>query len=268
MTAALAINNTEDLAEFQWTPMVALSGFVHLVLFIIILFVPGYIPQTRDVKGIVYEVDLVDVPASLLKEQKTGTAVKEKDTAIPEKDSQAKRISEPQKESIPVSVTKKSVEKKTTTVKKLSSAELLDNAISKIEKKVTEDVNPLEQALSKLEKEVGKSDDQGSTGGWSVNGIAIRIYQMEIETRIKSNWSYPVAVRNQKDLQTTVTIKVSQDGSILKYEFKKRSSDVIFDESVLKAIEKSNPLPPFPEEYRKSYDEIEINFNLQDLEDS
>jgi colicin import membrane protein len=40
----------------------------------------------------------------------------------------------------------------------------------------------------------------------------------------------------------------------------------LFDESVLKAIERSNPLPPFPDSYRMSQDELQITFNLSDLE--
>ena len=91
---------------------------------------------------------------------------------------------------------------------------------------------------------------------------------MEVETQIKENWSYPVAAQDQKKLQAIVVIKVKQDGTILESWFKEKSSDMIFDQSVLKAIEKSNPLPQFPEGYRKNYDEIEINFNLKDLENN
>ena len=89
---------------------------------------------------------------------------------------------------------------------------------------------------------------------------------MEIENRIKSNWSYPVAAGNQKDLEALVIVKVKNDGTILDSWFKKPSSDNVFDQSVMKAVERSNPLPAFPEGYRRSYDEIEINFNLKDLE--
>ena len=96
----------------------------------------------------------------------------------------------------------------------------------------------------------------------------MQFYQMEVETWIKRNWSYPVAMDNPKDLQAVVVLSVKSDGAILKTQFDKRSSSAIFDESVLKAIERSNPLPPFPESYRQHYDkdEIEINFNLKDLE--
>jgi colicin import membrane protein len=91
------------------------------------------------------------------------------------------------------------------------------------------------------------------------------LYQMEVEAKIKSNWSYPIAMDKQK-LEAVAVLVVKQDGTITKTRLEKRSSSTLFDESVLKAIERSNPLPPFPESYRKSYDELEITFNLKDLE--
>ena len=95
------------------------------------------------------------------------------------------------------------------------------------------------------------------------------MYQMEVEGKIKGNWSYPVAItspKNRKDLEAIVIVKVKNDGTILKFWISKRSANAIFDQSVLKAVERSDPLPPFPEGYRKTFDEIEINFNLSDLE--
>ncbi len=94
------------------------------------------------------------------------------------------------------------------------------------------------------------------------------LYQMEIEYAIKSNWSYPVALldlKMGKMPESVVVLTVRSDGKILKTQFKKRSQNPLFDDSVLKAIEKSDPLPGFPDGYRKSYDEVEINFSLRDL---
>jgi len=58
---------------------------------------------------------------------------------------------------------------------------------------------------------------------------------------------------------------VKSDGSIGKTTLKKRSASPIFDDSVIKAVERSNPLPPFPEGYKRSQDEFVFNFNLKDL---
>ena len=99
-------------------------------------------------------------------------------------------------------------------------------------------------------------------------GAGIQLYQMEIETAIKNNWSYPVALFNSKKgeiPEAVVIVTLRNDGTILKTRFKSRSNNPLFDDSVLKAIEKSDPLPPFPPGYKKSYEEVEINFSLKDF---
>ena len=114
---------------------------------------------------------------------------------------------------------------------------------------------------------MGKSGTGGSNrGGTTVEGLQIRLYQIEVESWVKSKWAYPTAARNARALEAVVVLKVKNDGTVQKSWFEKRSNDPVFDQSVQKAIERSNPLPPFPESYRKSYEEIEIIFNLKDLE--
>ena len=143
--------------------------------------------------------------------------------------------------------------------------------MSKIEKKVKAEKNDhLTQAISKIQTRAEGTAEKGSVRGNAEIGITIRMYQMAVEEQIKNNWSYPVALISPKklrDLEAIVLVKVKEDGTIMKSWFKDRSSNSIFDGSVLKAIERSDPLPPFPEGYRKSYDEIEIRFNLSELED-
>ena len=267
MTATLAIGNPDELIDIRWTPMVTLSAFLHLIVFCIILFIPESYTSWRQIEGIVYEVDLVPMSSEIMSRLDAATASNA--NTVTSKESQAKRISVPEKEEKPLVVSKKTVTRKETRPKTTPS-QLIDSAIARIEKKVkTDDRNHVEKALSELGKKVegGTGTRGGLTGGQGAIGIPIRIYQMEVENRIKGNWSYAVAVTDLKRLQSIVVVKVKQDGTILESWFKERSGDKIFDQSVLKAIEKSDPLPPFPEGYIKSYDEIEINFNLKDLEE-
>lgn len=269
MTATLAIGNPDELIDIRWTPMVTLSVFVHLIVFCIILFIPESTTSWRQIEGIVYEVNLVEMPSAAIESRGGSAAVEKSTVTVTGKESQAKRISVPDKEEKPLVVAKKTVTKKETKPKATPS-QLIDSAIAKIEKKVkADDKNHVEKAISELEKKVegGTGSRSGLAGGQGAIGIPIRIYQMEVEDKIKGNWSYAVAVKDLKKLQAIVVVKVKQDGTILESWFKERSGDTIFDQSVLKAIEKSDPLPPFPEGYIKSYDEIEINFNLKDLEE-
>jgi len=262
----------DKLMEQKWSKMLVLSFLLHLAVFFTILFVPDSMPARR-IKGTVYEVNLVEMPAGRKTKAKestrSGATRKQTRTrkAVP-----AKRITTPKKKQKPVVMAKRVVKRKTRKIKKTktSPSRLIDKALLKIKKKVRADAkDPVKQALSRLEKRVKSSPGDASTRGDAVNGISIRFYQMEVEDRIKSNWSYPVDLagpKNKKDLEAIVVVKVQNNGAILKIWFKKRSSNTIFNQSVLKAVERSDPLPPFPEGYRKTYDQIEINFNLKDLE--
>ncbi len=185
--------------------------------------------------------------------------------------------------------------------KSLSPSELIDSALSKVERKVEEEkTNHLQKTLSEIERRVAKQNASrpgetpdkldrfegeskapfrvGKKGGLSglsrLSGMSpdigkgIQLYQMEIESAIKNNWSYPVALvslRGEKNPEAVILVTVRSDGKILKTRFKRRSRNALFDDSVLKAIERSDPLPGFPPGYRKSYEEVEINFSLKDL---
>ena len=269
MTDTWNIRNAGDLMEMRWSPMIVVSILFHLTFFFFILFVPESFPS-RNFGGVVYEVNLVEMPsggALNLQEARTGKGVKEE--AIAKKDTQAKRIQTTEKEEKPLVIAKRTIEKKDSAIKKpeITSSQLIERAISRIENKVKSDgTDHVDQAISRLESKISSRFGEGLSGGQDRSGISIRLYQMEVETWIRSHWSYPVAVQSTKNLETTVLLKVKMDGTILNTWVKKRSSNSIFDQSVIKAIEKSDPLPPFPEGYRKSYEDFEITFNLKDLE--
>jgi len=266
------------MTAFKWSPMLILSVVLHLAIFSIIIFVPESNSTIRASKGVIYQVDLVEMPAAESKAPK-GTSPAKMTTVKPviKKDTTAKRIAAPKKTSKPLVIAKKTVKKRTSKVKKptVSATKLLDRAISRIERKVqteqraeqqAERRDPLENAISKLESRVSTQGGGRGSRGSSPGGMPMQIYRMEAENWIKSNWAYPVAVDATKDLEAIVVLVVKRDGSVLKTRFEKASANVLFDESVSKAIKRSDPLPPFPEGYRKSHEEFVINFNLRELE--
>ncbi|MDY6972423.1 MAG: cell envelope integrity protein TolA [Thermodesulfobacteriota bacterium] len=247
------------------------SLLFHLAILSTVLFVPESIPSRRT-KGVIYEVDLVEMPDRNRLNLRNGAEMKRGQKLARSKNTvPSKRISEPKKKEEPIAISKRAV-KRTKKPKrpKASHSELLDQALERIEKRVkAEDKDPVDHTISKLETRVKKSAGDEFTGSQADSGITMRIYRMEVEDRIKSNWSYPAvsgSFRHQKDFEAVILIEVKDNGAILKAWFKKRSSNIVFDQSVLKAVERSDPLPPFPEGYRRTHDEIEINFNLSDLE--
>jgi len=282
MNAELIIGNQDQLNGSRWGLMLAISVALHLSVLSAVIFIPGLIPS-RDYDRVVYEVDLVTMPST---QNETGASKATAEAPAAKEAPAVKRIEakvekKAQIEVDKIPLNKKAAVKKEAPVpsrlldkaladleKKVKSDEgnRLDKAISELEKKTRSEENNFDKAMSRLQNKVGGTGTKGAASGTgSLEGIPIKLYQMEVETRIKGNWTYLPANQNKKDLEATVLLKVREDGTILKSEFKKKSKDSIFDQSVLKAIERSNPLPAFPEGYKQSYEEFEINFNLKDL---
>lgn len=280
MAGELAIGTQGQIEGQRWGIMLAASIILHLSVFSSVIFLPGLVPS-RDIDGIIYEVDLVTMP-SAAQDQSSMSQPSSVEETPAKKETAAKKIEAKEEKKTPAEVEKISLAKKKTASKKEETAKTekkektddathLSKAIADLQKKTKSEENHLDKAMSRLQSKVGggagsASGAQGGTG--SLEGLPLRMYQVEVKDRIKSNWSYPAALQNRKDLEATIQLKVKADGTILQSEFKKKSKDTIFDQSVLKAIERSNPLPPFPEGYRKSYEELEINFTLKELLDS
>ncbi|MBW1851442.1 MAG: TonB C-terminal domain-containing protein [Deltaproteobacteria bacterium] len=271
MEALLTHPASDKSMEQKWSKMFLLSLVLHLAVFAMILFVPEPMP-TRKIRDTVYEVNLVEMPEGRRQSFKSRTKAKTgKALSAPARAPFTKRLSKPKKKEKPVVIAKRTIKAKTQQIKppEDSSSKRIDKALAKIEKTVKEEKkDTIDRAIPKLEARVKGSEGKQTAGVRAENGITIHLYRMEVEERIKSNWSYPVALtglKEEKNLETIVLLKVKNNGTILSFEFKTRSGNTIFDQSALKAVKRSDPLPPFPEGYRKTDDEIEINFNLSEL---
>ena len=252
--------------------MVVLSVVFHLGIFLAIIFVPDSIPA-RNIPGVVYEVDLVELPSSRISKQSVSSSKGVKlSSPTKKKTTESRRIASPKIKEKPLIVAKRTLDTKKIKpkVKRLSSTQLIDKAISRIENKVKneEQENHVDRAIQKLEKKESGPGPVGprGSGGSAIEGVSMSLYRTEVYTHIRSNWSYPTALSESKDLEAIVVIHVKNNGEIINFRFKKYSADQTFNDSVLKAIERSDPLPPFPEIFRRSDEEIEVNFTNKDLE--
>jgi len=286
--------------EEKWGKMMTLSILLHLLVFSTVFFGPYTGVRLPAIEDRAYHVDLVGKPsragAKTGDKGKASGNVTKKGSHTPKTKAKttikAKRITTGKKQPVRILAKRISPKSKAPSVKESHSAsELIDKAIAKIERKAEKErQNQVEKALNEIEKRVKKekedsienktdipgegtgelhSGEKGALSGVSSGeGTSIQLYQMEVENAIKNNWSYPAAFSRLKEVtspEAVIIVTVKKDGKILKTLFKRKSNNLLFDSSVLKAIEKSDPLPKFPPGYLKSYDEIEIKFNLNDL---
>lgn len=102
----------------------------------------------------------------------------------------------------------------------------------------------------------------GRGGPGIVKGIDFIIYQNRMLATIKENWAW---VGQRSNLRVVVQFGIRENGDIVGLKIVQPSGDPSYDESVLRALKKSSPLPAPPENYRKDFADVEISFRPRDL---
>jgi colicin import membrane protein len=99
---------------------------------------------------------------------------------------------------------------------------------------------------------------KGGVGGEGVlKSIEYIRYFNNMQATLKSNWAWAGPKRNLKAL---VRFGVKQNGEIVGVKIAQTSGDALYDESVIRAVKKSSPLPAPPENYRKEFSDVEFSF--------
>jgi TolA protein len=113
----------------------------------------------------------------------------------------------------------------------------------------------------------GGSSSSGSGAGQGDSaqvGLARRLYYTAIYNAIKREWRLPETIKTES-LEAVLLIMVRRDGKVLDIKFEKKSGNAVFDESVVRAVRKCDPLPAFPEIYSVPQEEIGLRFRPEDL---
>jgi len=102
----------------------------------------------------------------------------------------------------------------------------------------------------------------GRGGPGIVKGMDFIIYQNRMLGTIKDNWTW---VGQRSNLKVVVHFGIKETGDIVGLKIVQPSGDPSYDESVLRAVKKSSPLPAPPESYRKDFADVELTFRPRDL---
>lgn len=103
----------------------------------------------------------------------------------------------------------------------------------------------------------------GAGGGGTVRGLEYIMYTEQVKRRVKENW---IVAERRDRLNAIVRFNVQPDGEISALEMLQSSGDPTFDQSVLRAVNKANPLPPPPEAYREEFvsQKVEVTFRSEE----
>jgi colicin import membrane protein len=129
----------------------------------------------------------------------------------------------------------------------------------------------LQQKL--LEKQLAQIKTQSSpaakpssrSGSSSLTGLEMQYYST-IAGRIAQFWALPEYKKWDPATEAVVVITISQNGSILKQFFEKRSNDPTFDQFVRKTLQDASPLPPIPPALQRTSWEVGLRFRPEGIQ--
>ena len=103
---------------------------------------------------------------------------------------------------------------------------------------------------------------KGGRGGGVVKGMEFVIYQNRMLSTIKTNW---VWVGQRSNLRVVVRFNIKENGEIFGLKVVQASGNASYDDSVIRAVNKSSPLPAPPEAVRNDFSDVELAFRPEDL---
>ena len=107
---------------------------------------------------------------------------------------------------------------------------------------------------------IGEGADQAGGGG-TVVGTEFLIYRQRISSIVKGNW---VETDHRSGIMARVRFEISPDGEVSNIRLERSSGDKAYDLSVMRAVQRSSPLPPPPERHRDDFHEMEIEFHPEE----
>ncbi len=192
------------------------------------------------------------VPAKAEPEKKIAIPDVAPKEAPPEPKKAEAKVDKPtEKPAEPKRVEEKPVEKKAP--KEAYNEKQIRSALADLKKRVNRQRAVEERALAAR----GRITSQ-------VMQIKYKVYYNTIWDIIRENWIVPQGVRLQPGLETILGITVAANGRIVDIDLEKRSGNDAFDDSAVRAVERSSPFPPLPGEEKEL--EVGIRFTPEELQ--
>jgi TonB family protein len=226
--------------------MVGVSLVLHIALVVFLNLNPW--PTIIKVRPTAYTVTLmpVSIPEPqipktplppLPKEEKIKPVEKVKPVEKPKKDDIVEKVKKPPKESM------KRLQEALDEIRKKAA---LDEIRKRVARKEREEERPtaIPSAKTSLEMESKLNE-----------------YYSLVWAKIKGAWTIPEnLLKEMVDLETIIVLIIERNGKIQKCWFEKKSGNVLYDQSAMRAIKKAEPLPPIPKELGEDTLEIGIRF--------
>jgi colicin import membrane protein len=276
-----------------------ISLLIHLSFIGYIIFLPESAPRRRFAPGSI-NVSLVSLPGPppAAPAPAAKSEVKAAVTPKPEVKKTAKApvvkasppqppavAAEPKKTVSLAPVNRKWKAKKSLKKKTLDRRNLINRAVSGVQKKVEKSQSDsVNQAIEALKKKVAQTEakpsptDQhvraatgagilGGTGSGGQRALElIDIYKIEVAFQVERQWAFSEQLAGDgQALQARLVFRVLPSGEVTDIRFTERSGNSYLDESAYKAVVKASPVSPHPQGVRALYVTVALRFTPQGI---
>ncbi len=126
------------------------------------------------------------------------------------------------------------------------------------------DVAPIESIRTRLQIQEVPSENAelGPSSGSSRNTAGQNRYLALVQAYIDQQWVAPPVKAHEKNLQVVLKFRILRSGKVIDLDIAEGSGNSYYDSAALRAVQRANPLPPFPSDIHKFSFDVRYNFTL------
>jgi TonB family protein len=158
-------------------------------------------------------------------------------------------------------------EKKQPTAKTPAETPPVKNAIRPPDARTPLPKRPAAGLPAGLKTETAALGAPGLSGDVSVDAadFAFTYYLIAVRNRVGQNWGAPAGLETQGNVvRCTVYFQIDRFGGVSNVKLEESSGVPFFDQSALRAVSVSSPLPPLPQDYGKPSLGVHFGFQFKD----
>lgn len=153
---------------------------------------------------------------------------------------------------------------KKSAIKKRPAARNKKPDLTKIRRKLAEEEH--KKMIDQIKARLARNKTANPPAATSAVGkYQLNRYAEQLKSWITDHWQLPELLLKEK-LSATVSLTINAAGNLVKQHSEKMSGNQLFDDSILKAIARAAPFPPFPPTMDKTQEEFIITFNPNDIQ--
>ncbi|NPU85463.1 MAG: TonB C-terminal domain-containing protein [Syntrophaceae bacterium] len=227
--------------------MILFSGFLHVLVLVLLVSLGPISSPTRLTFGPVYSVSLVSMADTVLKSPGPDLTREVLGVAKPDHSTVLRKE--------PVALSRK-------TAKPAKQQAVLDRRIEELRRKVEQTERSTSPSKPAMTARFSSSSSQMSEADLNNR---MGVYYAVLWNRIRNQWALPADLTKGQTLEAIVQARILRSGEITGLDFEKRSGNRYFDDSALKAVQKASPFPPLPEWIPDRVVEVGIRFHSSQL---